>query len=485
MKRFQQIFIALVLAVLLLPLVGMAWARTDSTTENRELAAFPTLRTAEGGFNLELLPQLGTWFEDHFAYRNQLVAANAGLREQLLAVSGSDQVIVGREGWLFYAGTLPDYQGADYASTTADFAGTATLSERELHNAAHNLSLFEAYVQAQGADFAFAVAPNKNTLYGQYMPGRYLAGTEPTNLERLIPWLEYYDVSYIDLYTPLSEASERVYLKRDTHWNNKGAYIASNLILERFGHSPLAQPTWSSRAEHIGDLEAMLYPANPTPEQQFFAAGVVDKSDFSGSSWRYTNEATSVEDDFITTAGAGDGNILVYRDSFGNALLPWLAANSSQATFSKLVPYDASQVTEQQADHVLIIRAERHISYLAETAPISLPPQLDVDTSQADEDRTALAHPSVEVATDGPYTVFSGCVDAEALQTDTLVYLSLKVGDSPEQVFQAFLTSPDATNRGNGYCIYLPSELIKSGDTVLRVYLAGDDSLLLVQFIEL
>jgi len=145
------------------------------------------------------------------------------------------------------------------------------------------------------------------------------------------------------------------------------------------------------------------------------------------------------------------------------------------------VPYDAGQVSELQADYVLIERAERHLSYLAETAPICLSPQLDMPTADARTDRQAMAASTLTVTEDGSYTVISGTLDMAVVDTESLVYVSIQVSGGEEMVFEAFLTSPDANNRGNGYCLYLPSALVSYGKSVTNVYLLTDGELILVQ----
>ena len=107
-KIWYLIYIAAVLIFVLIPFAGMSVAATNETTENKELVEFPELRT-DGTWNPHFLGDLGVYFEEHFAFRQELVAANALLRGRLLGVSASDQVLVGKDGWLYYTGTLDDY----------------------------------------------------------------------------------------------------------------------------------------------------------------------------------------------------------------------------------------------------------------------------------------------------------------------------------------------------------------------------------------
>lgn len=60
------IFIIAVWAFLVFPFAGMLFWRSDETTENTELASFPSLKTEEG-WNQEYLSEMGAYFDDHFA----------------------------------------------------------------------------------------------------------------------------------------------------------------------------------------------------------------------------------------------------------------------------------------------------------------------------------------------------------------------------------------------------------------------------------
>ena len=100
-KIGQISFIAVGLWMCALPFVGMFLAPTDSTTENRELAAFPDI-IADGEWNLNFLQEMGAYFEDHFAFRQELVSIDAIIQSKAFGVSNAESVTVGKDGWLYY-----------------------------------------------------------------------------------------------------------------------------------------------------------------------------------------------------------------------------------------------------------------------------------------------------------------------------------------------------------------------------------------------
>jgi hypothetical protein len=478
-KRLQIIFIAIVVALLLTPFVGMLWTRGDTAAENRSPAPLPSL-TADGAPNISFASELGAWFDDHFAYRNEAVATNALLRYRLFGVSASSQVLVGSDGWLYYEGTL------------ADWRGTVPMSERALFNAAHNMALLQRFSEAQGAEFLLTICPNKNTLYPEHMPSSYWPSLESSNLERLLPYLDALEVSYLDMsdaldarepgaLTPEAAGIDSWYFERDTHWNGLGAFVGFEALAERFELASL-EGSWTSRVDHIGDLDKMLFGEAAAGELNWYLSGVNDGPGTSGASWSYTGEATSVDADRVITAGQGSETIVVYRDSFTDALMPYLAAATEEAVFSKLIPYNALEVSGVNASLVLVERAERHLDYLAAAPPIVPCPSVALDTNTATRASDgALAASTLEKGANGPLVTFSGVVAPELLATTSRVYVALVDNTGATTVFEALTSSPEETGADNGYMVYLSEQAIPEGMFTVNVYVESPSGLVLAQ----
>jgi hypothetical protein len=487
LKPVQAAFVAVVMLLFLLPLVGMTRAPTESTSENRELAELPGFFNADGSLNFEYADELGDWFSDHFAYRSHMVTADALLKANIFSTSATEEVVLGSDGWLFYNGTINDYVSA------------APLSDRQLWIIAHNLSMMQEYAEKQGAEFVFTIAPNKNSLYPEHMPGHYIASSAPSNVQRLVPYLQKLGVNYLDLFSLLERTEsggtgvdglDYWYLQRDSHWNNRSAYIADVAIAKQLGMQPLPATDWETRVDYYGDLDGMLFPGLPTPELQYYLKGINDQPGFSGTAWAYDNEADDVEDTMIQTRGKGEGRLVAYRDSFCNALLPYLASQTSAAEFSRKMPYNPMRIVEFQADFVLVERAERHIDYLARN-PMLVPGwQVDIDTRAATMDLPAQARTTCVTTRNEGLLGFSGVVDPRMVQTDSRVYLSVEVeraGNSDAErvtgapVFEAFLVSPEGEAGDNGYLLYLPYMLFTGSELLIKVYISQGDGLFLVQ----
>lgn len=171
-KPIKIAYAALVLAACAFPVFTMPLFGETASTEKRELAAFPSLTKEGEGLNLAFFSELNTYLSEHFSFRSQLVTADSVVKAGLFGTSSEDQVIVGTDGWLYFAKTMDDYWGRNVGRPGHRPPG-------------RTVELMREYAQGQGAAFAFAVVPNKNTVYPEHMPYYTLKTPDPTNRERL------------------------------------------------------------------------------------------------------------------------------------------------------------------------------------------------------------------------------------------------------------------------------------------------------------
>lgn len=344
-----KIFTAAFVLLCLLPSVGMLFLPPTEPAGNERLAPAPRLRTEDGGWNVNVLDEATDYLADHFALRQQMVTANAALQTKLLATSPAADVIYGGGGWLYYAKTLDDYQNR------------ATLTEEQARQIARTVADMQAFCVSRGARFLFTIAPNKNSLYPEHMPARYLQSDSPGNYEKTAPYLSEFGVNYADLFGFFGKQDETLYLKTDSHWTNRGAALAHDFLMETLSlpHTLFADAPYQTEPSHRGDLYEMLYPAGTAREaQQVYE-----------TAFEHVKPPRSAEDILIetTSGGAQNGRLLFCRDSFGNALYPFLAADFSEATVTRQMPYPLADV--QAGDTVIVEIVERNLPNLLQYPP--------------------------------------------------------------------------------------------------------------------
>ncbi len=457
MKKFKIIVSVLCIVLCISPFAGMAFARTDTTSENRQLAQFPDI-IGEQGFNYEFLGQLGEYFEDRYAGRNFMINADSLIQGDMFRVSNAGTVVKGSDGWLYYSDTVDDY------------ISKPRLSENGVRNAARNIAIMQSYIRSKGAEFIFAVAPNKNSLYPENMPYYYRKsyGGEKT-IKAVKPLLEENQVNCVDLFSLFEDEKETLYLKRDSHWNNKGALMVYNAVMDNLNlsHNDYSTTQVIREKKEIGDLNKMLYPVSAEPEWNYYYQFDCDLN--------YVTDTKSVEDAWIETkSDAENGTLLMFRDSFGNTLIPFFAREFSYSYFSKGTPYLLeSYIDKYKPDYVIVEKVERNLNEFSIDPPVL---SMACDYKPGEDCKTVETSASLNVSNfdgDSDYIVINGSIDEEFSENYSDIYLS--VGD---KMYTAFSVSDE--NGDNGYRVYLKKDSVPSsagvsvivssdnGDTIVK-----------------
>lgn len=421
----EKLFIAAVLLLCLIPSVGMLLPKQTETGGNEVLAPPPALRTADGQVNTDYLPQMMGYVEDNYFLRQELVSAWSALNQNVLHTSIAENVVLGKDGWLYFGDTLDDYTGAN------------PMSEREIFSAARNLVLIQEFCERQGAQFLFVIAPNKNSLYPEYMPDLTISG-QKHDAQRLLEQLAIQRVPCVDLFSLFRSQEETLYFTQDSHWNSKGAALAADAI-----HQALECPTsyfqqpFVPEASHLSDLYAMLYPTGTWRETDQTYGGEL--------SFAYDAPFRSPNDMTIQTFGGRfAGSLLMFRDSFGMLLYPYMADNCQRALFSRSMPYKMELAAQQEADFVVAELVERNLDYLIENPPLMPSPERAVTrkADTADSDTILL---ETEPAQSMPgYMLVRGALP---VRPDDNALVSFFAGD---RCWEAFLLED------NGFALYVP-----------------------------
>ena len=361
-KTAKIIFISLIGAICLAPFICMLFVKNDVNSEKRTLAPVPKL-VSEEGLNVNYLPELGAYFEDHYAFRSQLVAANSKLQADVFGTSPVDTIVKGTDGWLYYTDSLADYQQTD------------VMSDREAFALAYNMKLVQESLAERGIEFLYTVAPNKNSLYAENMPYYYKPVTgNGKNIDAVKTNLVELGVNYADLFEAFKEDGRILYRLQDSHWNGEGAVLAYNVILDRLGktHDAHENAVRKNVKTATGDLATSLYGVWAENEWDT----VVDVA----RNYINTNQAESWEANTVLTEALGaDGSLLMFRDSFGNTLSPLLADVFGKGAFSKASIYQLDSYVEMyKPDTVIFEIVERNMANASRFSPqnegISGPP---------------------------------------------------------------------------------------------------------------
>ena len=134
--------------------------------ENRLMTGLPQVLQSP----LRELPRnLDNFLVDNSPFRYQFVLVNAGLDYALFGTSQSDQVLPGKDGWLFYK------DGPNAAQPMANYQGLAELNDSAdtLAEASAGLQILSDKLAENGCTLVLDLTPSKDRIYREYMPDGY------------------------------------------------------------------------------------------------------------------------------------------------------------------------------------------------------------------------------------------------------------------------------------------------------------------------
>lgn len=330
------------------------------TAEKRKLAEFPAFQDEEGNFNTEFRAEFQDYVSDHFGFRQELVFIDSRLKADLLHVSAEDDVIIGKQDWYYYA------------KTADDFIGNPTVSDLGLQNILRNLELMQEYTESKGSQLLVTIVPNKNTVYPEYMPDYYQNFGSPSNLDRLEQLLSGQEIPYLSLKDALLQEKEQsgmqLYHKLDSHWNNAGALYGYRAMMDAAGLAynayPDAEKYYRIEQNRTGDVFEMLFPDSGILDENI----IYPDLDFN---YRYLGRYKNSDDLTINTLNPeGTGSLLMFRDSFGEAVIPYFSQSFNTAMYSRTRGCPFYYLEMQQYDLVIAEIVERNIAWLQREAPM-------------------------------------------------------------------------------------------------------------------
>ncbi len=369
-RIFQITYISLFLLICTLPLFTMLLPQKNTLLENRVLSSMPQLFKGHL-LNTNFTNEFNTYFSENFGLRPYLVTAYSKLNYNLFKVSVNEKVIPGKNDWLYFNETLKDY------------TGDSKLSSETLEQLYRILYLQQEYLNQYGIKFIFTIAPNKNSIYGEFMPLNYINKSDESNLQLINEYFSDKELNYINLYEALkkeksalpNESDITIYHKKDTHWNNYGAKIAYNELMQEvkkqlpdYYYNDYSNLNFIKKSDWKGDLEVMLFPTAKHEDDQYYFN--IDKS------FAYTRPLRSYEDlSIISNSDANSYRLFMFRDSFANALIQFISNNFGYAHYSRIYPIDYNIVLNDAPNIAILEIVERNISSLLEQAPIMPAPE--------------------------------------------------------------------------------------------------------------
>jgi len=292
------------------------------------------------------------YFGDHFGLRAALIRAHALLSVKVLHESPSPSVILGRNGWLFYAddSALEDYQSAE------------PLSADDLEAWRHYLVDTRDWLRSQRIAFVFMVVPDKHVIYPEFVPDSIHRLHSEYRGDQLLTYLRARsDLSIVDGRSVLmaQKPAQRVYSTTDTHWNDRGVYAGYDALLREAGRAlpsvaplPVAAFSPVERDEEGGDLAAMLGLNDVLREHALLLeprvprrARLLEPADLH-EGYEVARVVTEIADGRLPRA-------VIFRDSFMSGMIPFLSEHFRRAVYMWQNDVDRDLVLGERPDLVV------------------------------------------------------------------------------------------------------------------------------------
>ena len=276
-KAIRLAFAFLAVGFFAVPVALRAVGVTAEAFENRRFAEAPALAQGWDAFE-----QTTQFLIDRMPLRAQAVRANTRIwkdvfdtdpryagqptlgQDQALPFAGAaegeptgepaetaSQVLSGKDGWLFLAG---EQQNACAPPLPPD-------------EALRRWAKLVSTVRASGRQAVLLVAPDKGSVYPEYLPDDY-ANADCARAAKEVMWGLFEQIGpglgVIALRKPLLRAKREgptpVYLRKDSHWSAVGSLEMVRAALDRFGGGVTVGPEDVKRgeSEYTGDLTTLI-----------------------------------------------------------------------------------------------------------------------------------------------------------------------------------------------------------------------------------
>jgi len=377
-RAWKLALVAIFLGFLVVPAFDLAFGLDPNPSPTREVVPFP--RPHLDRSLLKWPGDLAWYLKSNMGFRGALVRAHGRFVWSVLGGSPAPESVLRASPWLFLNGErVPD-----------DYRRVEPFSQADLARWGETLDGRRRWLAARGIRYLVVIAPNKETVYAEDVPPWLTRAPGPSRLQQLEGALRAApDLALLDLTDPLEAAkpSGRLYHFTDTHWNDLGAFAGYRALVDRLqpwfgGLRPLGRSDLTEASEDTpgGDLARMcgLQLDVREPQRQLsLRPGVRDDARFDdGSPLRFDRMDVGGEPRFVTRAPGGEiASAVILRDSFGEALIPYLSRHFRRAAWIWTYDFPTAEIEAERPALVIQELVERKLMVLEPQPPEASAPR--------------------------------------------------------------------------------------------------------------
>lgn len=334
---------------------------TKSDDENRELAALPKFDRKKKD---EYPAQFEAFFNDHLAFRSNMVKARNLAKYSLFGVSTGPEAAVGKDGFLFFMGdNMERVCKVERPLTQRQLDDwTAAIVERQ--------HLFDKH----GIKYMFVVVPEKPSVYPDKVPSVLSPVRKVSGIDQLQQALHSVpggaQVSFFNLLKEETEGRQTrdTYLKTDSHWNAFGALLGYQAVMKQLrAWFPQLEPTLT---EHQVDMRMLPFANGDCPKLMGLAHWITETAPRGDAVSRdpAISKLMNIELDRTDwerhdAAAQNLPTAVILHDSFGFTLKPYIYNHFKKVHFVRQSTYafDEKLIDKYKPDVVIQLLVERHV----------------------------------------------------------------------------------------------------------------------------
>lgn len=369
---YPYIFFALITVPLLVLLFHIPTKPLN--TENRPLAKFPKFEMNNyqkkppaipiHAFYISLFQYkegFNAFFNDNFPFRFYLFKSLSFIEQKLFRTNPlPDLVISGQDDWLFL--------GDKRSDAIRESKGILQFSPSELKQIERSLLNKKRWLAQRDIDFYIAIAPNKHSVYGEFLP---IQKNRPSKLEGLLHHFEKTKIPIFDLAKSFPDDGSILFRKFNSHWNDIGAYWGYyELIRQLQMHNDLIEnpspmtdfnmemlpSTENDLAKLLSEVRSETIPFLSRKEKT--AAHLVEPEIQLPRNHRDNQYALRFR------GGKSPLKVLFFRDSFSNAMIKYIVEHFDETLFIWTPQFDRELIEVEKPDIVIYEVVERNIDFL-------------------------------------------------------------------------------------------------------------------------
>ena len=356
MKKNINIIIFLILFLIIsVPLFGIRGSGGEkSESENRVLASKPSLFLEDSKLNPNLKSEFNAWLNDNIGFRNEMIQLNTDINYKIFDKVSNNDVLVGKENWLFYQGegkvSISNYQAINH------------YSENELQTILKNVMELKEWCESNGMEFVLMLIPNKEYIYSEYLPEGIIEVNKKKNIDLVVEYIRSHsDVNVVYPKDALIEGKKThsVYYKYDTHWNPYGAYIGYSELLKSIGMEPITFNNFKSKKvlNNEGDLSNMAVLNDKLIPYEEFKIKDSSKCIFDDKQGNLSYQKYTSDD-------LNGKSIFFMGDSFRMAIKPYLNQSFKYTNYVHRERKDFEEAIQENTDVFVYEIVERYVNTL-------------------------------------------------------------------------------------------------------------------------